>query len=352
MTASNQTQFDIAACIGRWQGHHLGQVDLIQTALSLAPRVVVFIGSAYRSRNPKNPFSWQERKEMLLSAMTEEQRSRVSFEPVRDYYDDERWNGAVKSLMTKHTARNKGDGTEPTVALVGFKKDSSSYYLENFPEWSQVNIARTTELDATTIRNVYFESGDIAGALSVLAAMVPAGVLGYLDAWARTPMFKAAQAEHRDVLEYRKKWTAPAYVTADAVTVASRHLLLVQRKGNFGNRQWALPGGFVDPNERVLVAAIRELREETHIGLLDSSIRRSLRGSAVFDHPDRSCRGRLLTHAFHFDFGDMTLPEIRFDPEETWDVRWVPFDELPAYEEAMFEDHAALIDHFVGLFPG
>jgi len=58
---------------------------------------------------------------------------------------------------------------------------------------------------------------------------------------------------------------------ADAVVLATaptgRHLLMIERRGGDGTSGWALPGGYVDPGESPLDAAVRELREETTLVL-------------------------------------------------------------------------------------
>ena len=76
----------------------------------------------------------------------------------------------------------------------------------------------------------------------------------------------------------------------------------------------------------------------------------ALRGQATFDHPGRSVRGRIVTTAFHFDLGDERLPEVE-GRDDAARARWVPIAELPQLEEQLFEDHACILDHFLGLFP-
>ena len=58
-----------------------------------------------------------------------------------------------------------------------------------------------------------------------------------------------------------KLWYDGPNYTADAVIInaVARRILLIQRK----DTQWALPGGFVDPDEEALDAAKREAWEET-----------------------------------------------------------------------------------------
>jgi bifunctional NMN adenylyltransferase/nudix hydrolase len=131
------------------------------------------------------------------------------------------------------------------------------------------------------------------------------------------------------------------------VLVASGHVLLVRRGGEVGYGLWALPGGFVDKNERFYNAAVRELAEETGFSTLPSTLRHAFKGSQVFDHPLRSPRGRLITQAFYFDLGNIRLPEVK-GADDAQEAKWVPVAELPGLEEQLFEDHAVILDRFVG----
>jgi len=113
---------------------------------------------------------------------------------------------------------------------------------------------------------------------------------------------------------------------------------------------YAVPGGFIEQRETTYQSALRELREETQLHLLDASMRQCLRETAVFDHPDRSQRGRTITHAHHFDLGDRELPEV-VAGDDAAAALWTPIGELPALEDQFLDDHFHMLDHFLGLTP-
>lgn len=345
MTDTSSTTPGTALIIGRWQIFHKGHETLLKAALASAPQVIVVIGSAYRSRNPQNPFTWQERQAMVESTLSVEDKARVQYLPVRDYYDDTRWNAAVRAGVQHLTHGAQAHA----ITLVGFKKDSSSYYLDNFHGWTWKGVDREIEIDATALRNVYFEGADPDARLSVLQPYVSSEVLAYLQAWARLPAFTTRVSEHAAVVAYRKRWAAPFHLTSDAVIQASGHVLLVRRGGDIGHGLWALPGGFVEPGERLYASALRELQEETGFKTLASTMQAAFQGSVVFDHPGRSPRGRIITHAHHFNLGNIALPEVK-GADDAMEARWVPIADLPAMEDQLFDDHAAVLDRFVGVY--
>jgi bifunctional NMN adenylyltransferase/nudix hydrolase len=343
MTVRTTHPADTALIIGRWQIFHKGHQTLLRAALDAAPEVIVVIGSAFRSRNPTNPFTWQERQQMILSTLSKEEQARVRFLPVRDYYDDARWNVAVRDGVKELTK----DNPSRDIMLVGFKKDHSSYYLDNFYGWAWKEVTSEIDISATSLRNVYFESLDPDARLEVMRPFVSAEVLAYLQAWARLPVFEERVTEHVAVAAYRKRWTAPFHLTADSVVEAKGHVLLVRRGGDIGHGLWALPGGFVEPGERMYTAALRELAEETGLKLLDSTMHAAFQRSVVFDHPGRSPRGRIITHAHHFNLGHLTPPEVK-GADDAMEARWIPIADLPSIEELLFDDHAVILERFFG----
>jgi len=87
-------------------------------------------------------------------------------------------------------------------------------------------------------------------------------------------------------------------VTTDAVLFTLKkseiYVLLIQRKNSPFKNHWALPGGFVEDNERVKTACQRELKEETGLPIPISTFV----FIDYFDNPKRDPRGRTLSFVF------------------------------------------------------
>jgi 8-oxo-dGTP diphosphatase len=85
-------------------------------------------------------------------------------------------------------------------------------------------------------------------------------------------------------------------VTVDSVVFCHTNnkfkVLLIERKNEPFKGQWALPGGFVDHNEKLEAAAIRELYEETGVRV------KSMEQIKAFGDPDRDPRGHMISIAF------------------------------------------------------
>lgn len=151
---------------------------------------------------------------------------------------------------------------------------------------------------------------------------------------------------------YRQAWAAapypPVFVTVDAVLRCQDHVLLIRRAHAPGKGQLAVPGGFIEQRETVWQSCLRELVEETHCRLPEATMRAALQSVAVFDHPDRSQRGRTLTHAHYFDLGDAPFPVVQAD-DDAMQVQWTRIEQLVGLEEEFFEDHFHMLDHFLQL---
>ncbi|HEY1562950.1 MAG TPA: NUDIX hydrolase [Caulobacteraceae bacterium] len=124
-------------------------------------------------------------------------------------------------------------------------------------------------------------------------------------------------------------------VTADVAAFTRREgalcLLLVQRGGEPFAGQWALPGGFPDPDEDLEACARRELKEEAGVEAAALTV------FGQFSAPDRDPRGRTISVAFL-----TVLEPVAADPKGADDAaqaRWWPVDSLPK----LAFDHAEIV---------
>jgi bifunctional NMN adenylyltransferase/nudix hydrolase len=132
----------------------------------------------------------------------------------------------------------------------------------------------------------------------------------------------------------------------DAVVRALGHVLLITRGHRPGAGQTALPGGFLEPGESLESGARRELAEETGVALDEAPVR-----EAVFSHPGRSLRARIVTHAFLYEPDWTVLPPVE-GKDDAGSARWVRQAELSAMEDRFFEDHFHILDVFLGICSG
>ena len=338
--------YKLAVIIGRHQISHAGHELLKRKALDVADKVVVILGSSFQARSPKNPFNWQERQEMILSTLTEDEKLRTFCCPIRDYYNDRKWNAEVKRIVSEYA--------NDDVVLVGHKKagDKDTYYLDNFKGWDYIGIESIYKVDASQVRAIYFEAEDVNVSLATVNDLILAPVKRFLMDWSFKPEYAELVEEHQKIKQEKALWKGSPYdvifSTADAIVKADDHVLLGKRKFHPGRGLWAIPGGFIEQHENVLHAALRELKEETKIGLSNKTLMKYFKSVKVFDHPNRSCRGRFITHAHFFDLTGETIPDIQA-ADDLQEVAWVAIDKLSDMEENIFEDHFHILDQFLDI---
>ncbi|OAI03453.1 hypothetical protein A1353_14635 [Methylomonas methanica] len=337
-------KYQKAIVIGRYQIYHKGHEQLTNRALEIADEVLVIVGSSFQSRNIRNPFKWTERAAMITATLSQTDQARLRFLPVRDYYDDTLWNADVRRQVDACVS------DADRVALVGFKKDDTTYYLDNFPDWSMVEIESELDIDATALRNQLFAEDSAETALANIASHISTPVREFLNDWSNSPEYAVLRAEYTKIDQENQVYAGIPWdiiaTTVDAVVTVNNHVLLGKRKHHPGKGLWAIPGGFLEKRESLLQGAIRELKEETSLNLPDATLRDCLQHVKVFSHPRRSCRGRVITHAHHFALKtawlDKTWPEIKA-ADDLESVAWVPITQMPGLEEELFEDHFAIL---------
>ncbi|MFU8806795.1 MAG: NUDIX domain-containing protein [Bradymonadaceae bacterium] len=99
-------------------------------------------------------------------------------------------------------------------------------------------------------------------------------------------------------------------------------VLLIERDGEPFAGHWALPGGFIDPQETAEEAARRELAEETSMSGVH------MEQLHTFSEPGRDPRGWVISvaHVALVECGEHEI-EARSDARR---VQWFDIDDLPA----------------------
>ena len=138
----------------------------------------------------------------------------------------------------------------------------------------------------------------------------------------------------------RSRAHAGLRLTADIVILTIRgdqlHLLLVQRGNEPFLGRKALPGGFVRSGEGVDGAALRELREETHI----DGTRLHLEQLRTYGEPDRDPRGRVVTVAYLAIAPDLPEPLAGSDAAS---AAWLPADDVLDGKLSLAFDHNDIV---------
>jgi len=331
---------DLAVVIGRFQPLHGGHLALLQRALALAPRCVLVLGSAHQARTPRAPLADDERLALLRQALPTEAQGRVQMLTLRDHADAATWTRRLQRTVERHCGPGR-------VLLVGCVADATGEYQRQIPGWDFEDVAEVPSVDATALAESLYADAPFP------TTGLPAATQAFLAQWRATSPHRAALAEEwRHLRAYRQAWAAapypPVFVTVDAVVTCADHVLLIRRAHAPGRGLYAVPGGFIEQRETTLQSALRELAEETHFDLPAADLQNALRAQAVFDDPQRSQRGRTITHAFHFDLGTRPLPAVRAD-DDAQSVEWVPLAALHAIEDRFHDDHFLMLDHFLGL---
>lgn len=372
-----------AVLIGRFQPFHLGHEKLLKRALECAHYCIIVLGSSFQARTPKNPFTWQERADMIARTLPQADQARLVFLPMRDYYNLAKWVAAVQNgvhhiianqlphhpvAVPPHETQIPGIvnsfAHSKKIALIGHLKDTSSFYLTHFSNWEIVSFERLSPVDATPLRQLLLDCANpnrLKKALAAIEPQVAPSTLEFLRNWSALPCYQELVYEWKMLSAARQAWAhapyPPVFVTVDAVVHCAGHVLLIKRGQAPGKGLFAMPCGFIEQHETLLEAALRELFEETQIALTTTLLQAALQAVTVFDHPDRSLRGRTITHAHYFDLDrtELAATPAHFPLVQAGDdacgVSWVAVANLAALEACFLDDHFQILDHFLKFVP-
>lgn len=327
--------------IGRFQPFHKGHLSVVERALQehKPDNFVFLVGSTNRTGTVKNPFSFNEVVDQIMRSIQHTPMGTIfDYHKLADYtYDDATWLSQVQQAITSYSPPNHN------VAIIGHKKDESSYYLDKFNNVDVIEYDDVTGISGTDIREALYTNTYGASHFDTVNRFIHPNAHDTVLRQLATPQFEQVMDEYKDIVSYDPtKYDNTVLVTSDAVVHCDGHILVIERGQNPGKGKLALPGGFIDKGERVVDAIFRELKEETKIDVPIGKLRNSLKGIDYFDDVNRSLRARTITFAGFIDIrGEKCLPKIKGSDDAT-KAMWIPLEKffVRATEFAeVHEDH-------------
>ena len=87
--------------IGRFQPFHLGHLEALQFALSKVDKLWVGLGSSNKPVEKNNPFTAEQRKEMILSSIDDSMKQKISIYFIPDVDNHIRWIEKIDTIVPK-----------------------------------------------------------------------------------------------------------------------------------------------------------------------------------------------------------------------------------------------------------
>lgn len=331
-------QFDTLVFITRCSPFHEGHYYVIRRALEMADKVIILIGGSNRPRDIRSPFTYEERRDMITRSVTPSELEHIQISSLYEYmYDEQAWVDEVQfkiGYLTQHQ-------TTPKIGIIGYAKDKTSGYFKLFPHWQFINVECFKHINATEIRFFLFDNPTYDPHFELVTTRQ---VSDFLLKFKTTAEYVELCNEWQAIQTYKQSWRlapyAPTFITADAMVICMNHVLMIQRKRAPGKGLWAMPGGFVNQDEFIECAAIRELKEETQIGVSSDVLRKNIRASHQFDHPLRDHRGRMVTTTYKIQLSNTSLPVI-IPSDDAMDAKWIPISDIDS--TVCYADHYDMI---------
>lgn len=347
--------------IGRFQPFHNGHYNVCLSALKEADKLLIVIGSINKARDTKNPFSFDERKKMILeslnptisSYLNKGIKKTISIVGIEDYpYNNNKWLLAVQDAV----GCNNDDSN---IFLTGFKKPETGEYLDYFPQWKNALVSQNeylSNIHATLIREKFlFDDFSLLNKEN-FNFLVPEIVNEFLYKFTRANkiQYENLRNENLFIIKYRSqfinlKYKVP-FLTADTLVVCCGHVLLVERKNYPGKGLLAIPGGFVDSeiDYDQIDCGLRELKEETKLKVPLPVLKGSIVKTLDFSDPERSLRWRIFTKAILIMLPDMKLPTVK-GSDDAKRAFWIPISKIVLNKNKFFEDHFHIIQTLLSI---
>ena len=87
--------------IGRFQPFHLGHLDALHFALSKVDKLWIGLGSSNKPLQKDNPFSAEERKEMISASIDDSMKQRIQIYFIPDLDNHIKWIELINTIVPK-----------------------------------------------------------------------------------------------------------------------------------------------------------------------------------------------------------------------------------------------------------
>ncbi len=91
-----------ALFIGRFQPFHKAHLIDIKKILKECDEVIIAIGSSQEKNTLENPFSYNERKQMIVNVLKNNKIKKYKIYPVPDLYNDKKWVEYIKKNLPEY----------------------------------------------------------------------------------------------------------------------------------------------------------------------------------------------------------------------------------------------------------
>jgi len=98
-----------ALFIGRFQPFHNAHLVDVKKILKEFDEVIIAIGSSNERNTLDNPFSYNERKQMINNVLKKNKIKNYKIYPVPDLYNDKKWVGYIKKKLPKYDVAFTGN---------------------------------------------------------------------------------------------------------------------------------------------------------------------------------------------------------------------------------------------------
>ncbi|UCD04138.1 MAG: nicotinamide-nucleotide adenylyltransferase [Candidatus Woesearchaeota archaeon] len=286
--------------IGRFQPFHNGHLAVIEDALTEVDDLIVGIGSSQYGYTKTNPFTLEERIEMIKRSVDSDNYKIVAIPDTNDY---PKWIKNVERAVP-YKFDTVYSGSPITIKLF---KDAGY----------EVRVPKNKDaLSATNIRNLLSKRN------KEWKEYVPEGVKYVIE--------ERFGEERMVYLSENYKHPKPS-LSVDAIIKYDGGLVFVKRKIAPYKGMIALPGGHVDLGENIEKAVIREVEEETGLKFKVNGL------LGVYSELGRDPRGYYATTVFYGQGSGKLRPGD--DASEVYILKNVP--------KKMAFDHGKILEDYI-----